>query len=137
MSKKKLTAFDGIQLVGIHKEPTFGPEGLAVDLRLPAASKCIEEQRKIIKQLQAELATAKAENEDLCDNVDAVRQERSDYLDGTLEGKLRAQLDKAINALHNLYDEQNGPPLLRREKQWQEAYDEAGDILKESGHEED
>ena len=25
MSKKKLTAFDGIQLVGIHKEPTFGP----------------------------------------------------------------------------------------------------------------
>ena len=25
MNKKKLTAFDGIQLVGIHKEPTFGP----------------------------------------------------------------------------------------------------------------
>ena len=45
--------------------------------------------KKIIKQLQAELATAKAENEDLCNNIDAVRQERADYLAGTLEGKLR------------------------------------------------
>ncbi|KKK46829.1 hypothetical protein LCGC14_3161310, partial [marine sediment metagenome] len=49
--------------------------------------------------------------------------------------QLQAKLDKAINALRDLHDEQNGPPLLRREKQWQAAYDEAGDILKESDHE--
>ena len=37
------------------------------------------------------LNTAKAENEDLCDNIDAARQERADYLAGTLEGKLKAE----------------------------------------------
>jgi phage shock protein A len=41
------------------------------------------------RKLQAELDKAKAENEDLCDNIDAVRQEIADYLNGTLEGKLR------------------------------------------------
>ena len=35
---------------------TIGPEGLAVELRLSAASKCIKEQLKRIKQLEAELA---------------------------------------------------------------------------------
>ena len=29
------------------------------------------------------------ENEDLCDNVDAARQDLADYLAGTLEGKLK------------------------------------------------
>ena len=55
MTKKKPNAFEDIRLVGIHKEPTFGPGGLAVELRLPAASKCIEEQFERIKQLEAEL----------------------------------------------------------------------------------
>ncbi len=58
MSKKKPTVFKDIKLVGVHKEPTFGPEGLVIDLRLTAASKCIEEQLKIIKQLRTELDKA-------------------------------------------------------------------------------
>ncbi len=93
--------------------------------------------KEYVESLLNKLVTAKAENEDLCDNIDAVRQERADYLAGTLEGKLQAKLDKAINALRNLHDEQNGPPLLRREKQWQAACDAAGDILEESDHETD
>ncbi len=40
------------------------------------------------------LCKAKAENSDLCDNVDAARQDLEDQLKGTLEGKLRAELDK-------------------------------------------
>lgn len=47
-----------------------------------------------IKHIQAELTTAKAENEDLCDNVDAARQDLSDYLDGTLEGRLRDENER-------------------------------------------
>ncbi len=136
MSKKKPTVFKDIKLVGVHKEPTFGPEGLVIDLRLTAASKCIEEQLKIIKQLRteldkanerikkmskgdlgpesilsgynvlvkslekrrnelrAELHTAKAENEDLCNNIDATRQDMADMLAGTLEGKLWAENER-------------------------------------------
>lgn len=54
--------------------------------------------------------------------------------------KLRLELDNAgqrelrlLKVLRALYDEQNGPPLIRDEKQWQEAYDNAGDILEELG----
>ena len=43
--------------------------------------------------------------------------------------QLQAELDKALKALRNLHDVQNGPPLLRHEKQWQAAYDEAGNVL--------
>ena len=45
--------------------------------------------------------------------------------------QLQAELDKALKALRNLHDVQNGPPLLRHEKQWQAAYDEAGNVLEE------
>ncbi len=43
MRKKKLTAFENIRLVGVHKESTFGP--------LPGEPKC----KLSYKQLQAEL----------------------------------------------------------------------------------
>ncbi len=51
--------------------------------------------KEYVESLLNKLATAKAENEDLCDNIEAVRQERADYLDGTLEGKLRGELEAA------------------------------------------
>ena len=57
-----------------------------------------------IKRLQAELDTAKEENKQLRD------------------------------ALQDLYDEQNGPPLLRDEVSWQAAMDKAEKLL-ESDHE--
>ena len=141
MSKTKPTVFKDIRLVGVHKEPTFGP---------PSCSVCGEctplsgnhECSPTYKQLQAELATAreenakitidcinlrelkmfregrfkelpnsnpykdepcqncvqlataKAENEDLCDNIDAARQDLADYLAGTLEGKLWAENER-------------------------------------------
>ena len=61
---------------------------------------------KETKVLIAELATAKTENEDLCDNVDAARQDLADYLNGTLEGKLWAENKR-------LQDE------IRAKRQWQ------------------
>ena len=48
--------------------------------------------------------------------------------------QLQAKLAKVLNALRNLHDVQNGPPLLRHQKQWQAAYDEAGDVLEEMEH---
>ncbi len=47
-----------------------------------------EPVREYVERLEAQLHTANAENEDLCNTIDAVRQERADYLAGTLEGKL-------------------------------------------------
>lgn len=42
----------------------------------------------------------------------------------------QAELDTANDALQDLYDEQNGPPLLRHEKSWQAAMDKAEEVLK-------
>ncbi len=44
---------------------------------------------------KTEYDIVRAENEDLCDNIDAVRQERADYLNGTREGKLQDE-NKAL-----------------------------------------
>jgi hypothetical protein len=43
---------------------------------------------------------------------------------------LMAQRDELIEALQSLYDEQNGPPLIREEKHWKEAMDKAEKALK-------
>ena len=54
---------------------------------------------------KTEYDIVRAENEDLCDNIDAVRQERADYLDGTLEGRLKDEnkrLQIAINVASHL-----------------------------------
>ena len=91
MSKKRPTPFENIQLVGIHKEPTFGLSSC----NSTDKQRTLNAPHRVIEQLQA-------------------------------------KLDKAINALRDLHDEQNGPPLFRREKQWQTAMDKAEEVLKES-----
>lgn len=52
------------------------------------------------------------------------------------EAKANAQLISAApdmyEALRELYDEQNGAPLLRREKQWQEAMKKARKALEKA-----
>ena len=40
------------------------------------------------------------------------------------------ELKRVLDALRGLMDEQNGPPLASRLKQWQAAYDRAVEILK-------
>ena len=40
-------------------------------------------------------------------------------------------VERQGEALRSLYDEQNGPPLLNREAQWQAAMDEALALLAE------
>ena len=43
--------------------------------------------------------------------------------------ELESELAAYKDALQELCDEQNGPPLLRREKQWQAAMDKADGLL--------
>ena len=46
---------------------------------------------------------------------------------------LQAQLHALRNALQALYDEQNGPPLIRAKGSWQAAMDEAERLLGTKG----
>jgi hypothetical protein len=43
--------------------------------------------------------------------------------------RLEAEKTEAIDALRGLYDEQNGPPVARRVKQWQAAVSKAEAVL--------
>jgi hypothetical protein len=44
------------------------------------------------------------------------------------EGEAKPE-QELVKALRDLFDEQNGPPLIRDEKRWQKAYDKAGEML--------
>ena len=57
---------------------------------------------------------------------------------GLLSGSRRkivstSNFNEALAALRELHDEQNGPPLQTRRKQWQEAYDKAIEVLQKYG----
>lgn len=43
--------------------------------------------------------------------------------------KTYARVAELEDALQNLLDEQNGPPLIRHRKTWQAAYDKGCDLL--------
>ena len=47
------------------------------------------------------------------------------------------EIKKLTDALRSLYDQQNGPPLIRDEKHWQEAMDKAAKCLGAKGDEEE
>ncbi len=67
-----------------------------------AKHKQIQFQNTALKHIgnaQRNLATAKAENEDLCDNVDAIRQDMADMRAGTLAGKLQTRLNTVAKLL--------------------------------------
>ena len=40
------------------------------------------------------------------------------------------EIDELVKALRDLYDEQNGAPLARREAKWQTAFENATELLK-------
>jgi hypothetical protein len=46
------------------------------------------------------------------------------------EDDLRKGIAELTDALRTLLDEQNGPPLMRRQRQWKMACDEARRVLK-------
>ena len=48
-----------------------------------------------LEQLQAELATSKAENEHLCETIESIQQDYDDLIAGLLEKKLQEELDVA------------------------------------------
>ena len=41
----------------------------------------------------------------------------------------KAEIERLREALQNLFDEQNGPPLIRDEKYWRKAMDTAEKLL--------
>ncbi len=61
-----------------------------------------------------------------------LRHDSVDMAIATLGRMLFEAKHEPIEALRFLYDEQNGPPLLRRAKQWQAAMDLAAEILKDA-----
>ncbi len=71
MKKKHPNAFEDIQLVGVHKEPTFGPEDEAMrektcaEMTLDVMGIECDMYKEKLKQLKAELATANEENKRL------------------------------------------------------------------------
>lgn len=82
----------------------------------------------------------------LADELDAADNfyaESSMYFDYKLSGfvsdaadelrRLHALNVELMEALQALYDEQNGPPLIRHEAQWQAAMDAARAALKKVG----
>lgn len=46
---------------------------------------------------------------------------------------LRADLAAAVDALQELHDEQNGVPLIRRQRQWEDAMEKASLVLAKRG----
>ncbi len=105
---------------------------------------CIAER---LDELEAELAAADRQIGWL--KGDKVRLNKSvkirdnamhalmDHMDDKKEKQLQAELDTASkrirrlhDALQNLYDEQNGVPLLHHEATWQAAMEEAEKLLK-------
>lgn len=64
----------------------------------------------------------------------------SDYVAGFVESAIvnrdrewQQKVDRLIDALQSLVDEQNGPPLFSRQNQWRAAFNRAKDAIKEEG----
>ncbi len=105
-------------------------------------SNCYRCLKDKTEQLQAKLDKYNEENQSFGNVLAVVHRDGGHYISKHGHKKaskdaiqivlgLRAALDKVLKALRNLHDGQNGPPLLRHEKTWQAAYDEAGNVLEE------
>ena len=71
----------------------LGPESI-----LSGYSVLVKSLEKRRNELRSELHTALAENEDLCNNIDAARQDMADMRAGALEGKLWAENERLRDA---------------------------------------
>lgn len=76
-----------------------GTEGESMTDSITACSRAniCEHVRALVKErddAKAKLATAKGENEHLCNTVESTQQDYDDMVAGTLEGKLQAELAK-------------------------------------------
>ena len=69
-----------------------------------------------------------AENERLKETAKIAIQEIGAW--SRKAGKLEAENERLKEALQSLYDEQNGPPLIRYQKSWEAAMDKAEQALK-------
>ena len=85
---KILDNINGIQVANNHTDGSYETKDMDIETFQNQLSILWVFLTTDIEQLEAELHTANAENEDLCDNIDAVRQDLADMRAGTLEGKL-------------------------------------------------
>lgn len=76
--------------------------------------------QKVVPDLIAEVEQQKHRADQLFKQVPALKK----YIE-----ELEANQQKLRTALENLLGEQNGPPLLRHEKTWRKANDEAIKLL--------
>ena len=89
--------------------------GLVFETRDHLQAKCRDELRAERDELKRMVSMEQ-------ENAAVARAERDE---------LRRKLDKAMDALRDLHDEQNGPPLVRREAQWTAAMEKAQAVLNE------
>ena len=93
-----------------------------------------------IEEMKARIEAAESLEKEYMesDEYDEEQIDRKTEAWGRLRKHARQDLPRMVGiverlgeALRSLYDEQNGPPLLNRETQWQAAMDEALVLLKE------
>jgi len=83
--------------------------------------------RDFARQLERELQQANTDNTSLAGRLTAAELER-DRLGSEL-ATLHARVAELAEALEALQDEQNGPPLVQREKHWNAAMEQADAAL--------
>ena len=95
----------------------------------------IQQQESIIDPQAAEIEQLKELHEmasqDVLNGIDIINRK-----DAEIE-LAEKEIKKLTDALRSLYDQQNGPPLIRDEKHWQEAMDNAAKCLGAKGDEEE
>lgn len=102
--------------------------------RIDELSDETDHKRKVIEDLQAEIARLKWAADEAGEFAarrlsDIVRlQAEKDSIQSKLNDA-NDKIERLRDALQSLYDEQNGPPQIRREKQWQAAMEAAEKLL--------
>lgn len=115
----------------------------------PPLDLAFDQERALRLSAESEVATLKArlsnsgdcqvdtyaENEKLRERdarltaeLAATRERENEWIAAATE--LKKELADLADALQTLYDEQNGPPLIRDAPQWQAAMDRARELLK-------
>jgi chromosome segregation ATPase len=86
--------------------------------------------RNDVARLAAELMEANHENERLKETIRNQSEQVQHLADNLKEA--RGEVERLKEALQSLYDEQNGPPLIRYEKHWNAAMMKAEAALRQA-----
>lgn len=83
-----------------------------------------------IRNIEIEKKQLRAKNRNLCMDVKLWKKRTEEAANAVEEfEKLQVENEQLKDSLQSLYDEQNGPPLIRNKESWQKAMDEADKLL--------